>query len=223
MLFEDIFARNVGWSLHKNAHLLDLIGDAGWDFSMEEGRLRFDNGMAFRAEVVGSESDQSDTWLWAWANDASGIPLPLTDAARIAKAHGTTHSILELTTPQLKLSEDLHGYYLSAVVSGLVSANAFYACPHEAGSVFLLIRDDSFPLESAGTEELVLRICSIFPQVVMNFTVSDHALALECYLQSAGLTAEREKKKIVAWKDGRKLLKAKFDGASRLTEISAAL
>ncbi|NJK81384.1 MAG: hypothetical protein HC914_16455 [Chloroflexaceae bacterium] len=53
---------------------------------MIKGVLPFGTDMAFQVQILGTAAEQPGTWLWGWANAASGIPDPLLLAAHIRGA-----------------------------------------------------------------------------------------------------------------------------------------
>ncbi len=57
----------------KQMHLMTLVGEADWQFDTDTGTLEFSNGYRWKGQLLGSESRESFTWLWAWANQASNL------------------------------------------------------------------------------------------------------------------------------------------------------
>src|SRR5215218_4674315 len=81
--------------LENQDALYELLGEHRWDFDMDAGTVVFSRqesgGMLGRlvsrtpnvlatcpVQLIGSESQRDDTWLWAWANAQSEIPPDLT-------------------------------------------------------------------------------------------------------------------------------------------------
>ena len=75
----------------------DLIGDLPWAYELQAGIVSFGDPFSWQAEVLGTESEESSTWLWAWANDASTIPKQQQAASLKLKALDREHGIAELT------------------------------------------------------------------------------------------------------------------------------
>ena len=84
-----MFSSHAVFSFDKQLLLADLIGDLPWAFDLPSGILSFGDQFAWRAEVLGTESDEAKTWMWAWANHESNIPEQQQAAAALVRAgHG---------------------------------------------------------------------------------------------------------------------------------------
>jgi hypothetical protein len=97
--------RCIAFSLDLQLFFSDMIEDYDWQYDFESGLLAFGNQYRWQALLLGTESEASGTWLWAWANEASNIPAHLLVASLALKAYGEQHGIPELTTPQLPLDQ----------------------------------------------------------------------------------------------------------------------
>jgi hypothetical protein len=206
-------------SYDKQDRLADLIGQEAWHFELDSGLLSFGYQYRWHAQILGTASGDSGTWLWAWANSESNIPAHLLTASLALKAYGEQHSIPELTTPQLPLDQ-IDGHSLALVASGICKANAYYRCPYEGGALFVLIKDENFP---KCTDLPLQRIVTIFPQAIASLDIPDHRLALAGYLDHYGLSYEQDGDKLVVKEDGEVVLTATFDKQNRLTKLEAKL
>ena len=52
----------------------ELVADLPWAYDLQTGTLSFGDSYQWHAEILGTESEESGTWLWAWANEGSDIP-----------------------------------------------------------------------------------------------------------------------------------------------------
>ena len=64
----------------QQLHLGDLVGDLPWAFDVPTGTLSFGD-LHWHAQILGTESHQTNTWLWAWANTGSNLPPALIQAS----------------------------------------------------------------------------------------------------------------------------------------------
>lgn len=55
-------------ALDKQLHLNDLVGEADWLVNQDAGTITFGGEKVCPAQVLGTQSDASGTWQWAWAN-----------------------------------------------------------------------------------------------------------------------------------------------------------
>ena len=70
-------------SLEKQDKLALLIGEDTYDLDLDAGKIRFDNSLEISFQVLGTESDNTLIWLWAWADEQTEeIPADLLRASR---------------------------------------------------------------------------------------------------------------------------------------------
>ncbi len=224
--FDDLFADHVATSLEKQCRLLALVGDAdNWHLDTELGLIQFQGGstlssigVEFPLQVLGSESEVSNTWLWSWANTESQLPEWLTHASQILRRFGETEGIAEFITPTFDLSVLGEGgaHRLALVSSGLLRADAYYRAPYERGAVFVLLRSEE--LEVPANRD-PLSLAALFLDVIEQFQV-DHRRALTSYLTANGYTIESTPAGLVG-QSSQGRLAAEFDANGRLARLSA--
>jgi len=173
----------------------------------------------WHAQVLGTESEATRTWLWAWANEGSNIPAPLLQASLQLKALGEAQEILELAQPQLPLGE-VNGHFFLMIASGVCQANAYFRAPYEGGAAFLLIKDETFPKHA---DPPLQRIATIFPQAIASIEIPDHKLALMGHLEYYGLPYKDLGSEIVVMEGSERLLTATFDYDHRLTQLEVVV
>lgn len=196
------------------------MADCDWHFDLDGGVLYFADQQHWRVQLLGTESEASNTWLWAWANTESNIPAHLLVASLALKAYGERHGIPELTTPELTLDR-VDPHTLALLASGVCDANAYYRCPYEGGALYVLIMDENFP---TCPDPPLRRVATVFPQAIASLDIPDHEAALCGYLDHYGLDHEHTDNQIVVrGEDGQPLLTATFDDQKRLTSLEARL
>jgi hypothetical protein len=148
--FERIRTRAAGYSFDAQMHLVDLLADRYCQADLHEGTIRFTGKgepLVGTIQVLGSEAIDG-TWLWAWANKASGLPDAVTDVALSLFAHGQEHGIPELTTPMLPTRPDFDGAIVGAVACDGTASPGWYRLETDAGgAVYVLLagRDAAAP------------------------------------------------------------------------------
>jgi len=179
--FGSLYSRYAFASFDKQVHLRELFGqERTWAFDMNPGTIRFEGLPPYRVQILGTESDQSKTWLWAWANTESQIPEQLLDASHLMRRFGEEQQIKALTAAELLITEVVNGFNFSMVASGLYNADAFYRAPYEGGALYLLVKDAGF---ERSMENPVMRISRIIPAALKKLTIENHRLAVASYLQ----------------------------------------
>ena len=72
-------------SFDKQLHLSEVVGDSDWHFDVGKGLLSFNADHSWDAQVLGTESEATHTWLWSWANTASNLPPEVIEAAEMMR------------------------------------------------------------------------------------------------------------------------------------------
>lgn len=227
--FQERFDHLAAVALHKQMALSDVVGeDYDWRYDMDDGRLTFSGpsvrgrSMSFAAQVLGSASDIEGTWMWAWANRASGIPPALTEASRKLMHYGEREMVPELVKPKLPLG-DVDAHAVAMVASGLTNASFYYRGPYDGGAVFLLVKDPSFV---ATASPAVVRAPSVMTQALQlqHPSLTNHEATVIDYLTYLGAKVMRRNTpdgvQILGELDDGEVVAA-FDRSGRLLQVNA--
>jgi hypothetical protein len=118
------------------------LGSYRWDLDQGTGKLIFsDSGIPkviADAQIVGSYSTYSHTWMWSWANESVDENMKK-DMGKIKK-YGEQHNFKELVTAKWRCDED-YGWTITAAAGYLLKAKGAYRGPIEDGYVYMLIMD----------------------------------------------------------------------------------
>jgi len=170
-------------SLEKQARLFSFLGEHVLDLDLDAGTARF-NDLAIPFQVLGTESENSLTWLWAWADEQAEVPDSLLSSAREVKAWGEKEGLPEFTLPAIDLNR-ADGTMLSLISSEVCKASGFYRDPFEGGSLFLLLSgialDDQLVFDRQG---LVRQLGDLASRYDFN-----HRNALLSYIRLKGIAA----------------------------------
>ena len=108
-----------------------------WDLDQDDGRLIFTSKTlvaAAPAQIIGTYSTESETWLWGWEHP-SVVP-PLQEHARRVREYGERHGIAELTTRKLACTEE-DAWRFTALACHLCEAQGAYRGPAGPARVFM--------------------------------------------------------------------------------------
>lgn len=195
--------------------LATLIGGADWTLDPTTGLLSFGTQYQWCSQLLGTDSESSHTWRWAWADTGRDTPDHLLTAGRALKAYGEQHGIPELSAPELP-HDQIDGHALALLASGLCDANAYFHCPSESGSRFVLIMDEDFP---SCPDSPLQRLATVFPQAIASLYIPDHRLALVGYLDLHDLAYRQEGDTVVVTGNDESVLTATFDDQRRLSVL----
>jgi hypothetical protein len=212
----DLFCRHVATSFDKQCHFWDIVAGMDWHFEVATGLLSFGDQFHWRADILGTESDGTNTWLWAWANESSQIPESLLHTSLQMKDLAERYQVPELRLPEFPLGE-IDGEFIAMLASGECRANAYFRAPYDGGAAFLLIRDERFP---PSAKPSLLRVAAIFPQALVTYDIPDHKAALTAHLEHYGLNARTDRNGLTLANDEQSLLTASFDANRHLTRLN---
>src|SRR5262245_46505624 len=118
LTFADLFARHVGSATARQLALGDVLGERSWAVDVRGGTATFDE-LTFPVQLLGTEAEGDNSWLWAWANEASSLPESILRSARQLRAIGHERGPEFLVTPGFSL-DDMSGHQVAMVCTGLL-------------------------------------------------------------------------------------------------------
>ncbi len=101
--FQTYLERYALLSLEKQDKLEALIGEHLHELDLDAGTIRFDR-FQFPMQVIGTESDNTLTWLWAWSDEQTEIPSNLMQSAIQLRTWGSAEGLPEFTLPSVDLN-----------------------------------------------------------------------------------------------------------------------
>ncbi len=181
---EHLFTQHGAASFDKQVYLHAQFGRVGWAFDLNSGILAFrrphEPPLQLHTQVLGTESEQTRTWLWSWANTQSNIPAALLDVAHRMRRLGEAAHNSDLVQPEMPLSARINGERLSMIAVGVSRAAAYFRAPYPGGAMFLIIKDGRYPRRVTRP---VRRIARLFPAFLERYTITSVRAALLAYLR----------------------------------------
>lgn len=207
----------VGAAVSRQKKMGELvIGENGWNVDVKNRRIKFGES-EFDCGIIGSESYQSNTWLWGWANTESGVPEICFAPSRRAKRN--LPECEEFLTGKFMLDEIHTGHNLSMITVAVCEKNAcYYRCPYDGGALFVQI--EGLP-ESVFAPISLDELAREFLEIIRSF-YCDHKLLAAGFLHQNGYSFEDEGDFISA-AGGTRTIRFDFeeiDGIFRVVNIS---
>jgi hypothetical protein len=203
-------------SLEKQDKLEALVGEHLHELDLDAGKIRFAD-LELPMQVIGTESDNTLTWLWAWADEHTELPAGLLQSAIQLRNWGAHQGIEEFVTPSVDLAR-ADGHVISLIAAEACGASCYYRDSYEGGAVYLLLFDKMIdegpPFDRA---RLLLHMADLFSSYDLN-----HRNTLLSYLTAKGLSAASEGNLINCELQSGERLVAEFDDAGRLTLVNGA-
>lgn len=227
MNFADLFIRHGAASYDKQIYLRAMYGKTGWGFDLNTGVLAFrrphEAPLQLAVEVLGTESEDTNTWLWSWAN--AGVPPTLTASAMQLKQLGEAQGIPEFTKAELDITPAVNPQRIGLVAAGVLRASCFFHAPYPRGALYLLIKDSKY---KRSVTRPVRRVVRAFPLFLSRHFVSDQRAAFLNYMQFYRLNVIEEGNRVLAagaaprsihGEGTPEQLVAEFDDANRLMSL----
>ena len=113
-----------------------------WDYLQADGQLRFSKGGVAKAvadaQVLGSYSTYSGTWMWSWANPTVNSAVKK-DIEKV-REFGRSKGYRELIEPKFA-SDEAHAWKLVAAAGQIVGSKSAFRGAIDDGWVYFLITD----------------------------------------------------------------------------------
>ena len=199
----------------KQEKFLRLVGEHTVELDLDAGLARFTKHHAFPFQVLGTESENTLSWLWAWADEQTEMPQTLMKASFAMKVWLETKGLQEYARPSLDL--DLaDGTILSLVATQVCNAGCFYRDHYEGGALFILLYGAEIAAQAPfDRRELVRTLDDLIERYGFN-----HRNALRSYFRGSEVEAAETKDTVSATLSNGEHLIAEFDAAGRLTAIN---
>ena len=213
--FRQLLNRFAMLGFEHQLSLVDVLGaDPEWRLFPREAMAQFGEHR-YSVQVLGSRADESNTWLWAWANPKSGVPAKALESVKRVRQVGKKRSIGELEVEALPLDNfDFDAHTLALVGTAVAGLPAYFRFPYEGGALFAAFD----PVELHLPEADLARIARVIRESVVRFEL-DQRTAFNAYVEAHGARVTGTKADPVAqWPDGRTLA-VRFDGQGNLVEV----
>jgi hypothetical protein len=205
-------------SLEKQDKLALLLGDYAYDLDLDAGKILFNDSLEISFQVLGTESDNTLIWLWAWADEQTEeIPVDLHLASRELRDWGSQNGVPEFTLP----SVDLHkadGHVLSMIACELCNADCYFRDAYEGGSAYLLLFDKRIDAQPSFD---LARLSRKFLDLISRYELN-HRKTLLSYLRGKKLPLAETGSAVTCVLDSGERLNAEFDDAGCLTQLNGA-
>jgi hypothetical protein len=121
-----------------------------WDWDADEGNIVFSNGgtprVIARAQLVGSVSKKTGTWLWSWANGS--IEKELCRDLEEVRKFGEQKGIWQLTTAKWE-ADEVDGWEMTSISAYVLQSKGAYRMPGEHLFTFAILDSVEWAATSA--------------------------------------------------------------------------
>jgi len=202
-------------ALEKQDKLSLMIGEHSYALDLDAGKIRFNESIEFPVQILGTESDNTLSWLWAWADEQTEVPTELLSASLQAKKWGEQKNIPEFIIPSVDLNR-ADGHVLAMIATEICHASCYYRDVYEGGAAFVLVFDkridEQAPFDLSRLSRSYLNLLSRYEL--------NHRNVLVSYLRAKGLSPAEKGNVITAVMKTGELLSAEFYTAGRLLSLN---
>ncbi|HEX6708568.1 MAG TPA: hypothetical protein VF169_27780 [Albitalea sp.] len=216
--FDAHLTRHIGSSFARQLAFADFLGDGHWGADLDEGVFTYTPDKRLPLQVLGSESEVSGTWLWAWGNEQAGLSPSVLQAAHAVREFGEANDIAPLTTRSFAL-DDISGHAIAMLCAGLAGGKCYYRGPYDGGAAFFLV--DGVPAQVLASVAPA-RAVTVIQQVISQFDV-DHRAMVRSFMQQQGYAIEEDGSTLRAAAASGGALRLSFDTLGRLASIEGTL
>lgn len=209
------FERYALLSLEKQEKFGHLTGEYIPDLDVDTGLIRFSEDLEFPFQVLGTESDNTLTWLWAWADEQTEVSADLTNSALQMRAWGEKEGIAECTAPSVDLNR-ANGHIFSLIASEICRADCYYHDAYEGGGAFLLLFDASVSRQPGFTVSALSRQFSF----LLSLCDFNHRNAFRSYLNHKNLPFTEHATFMVSELESGEDIRVNFDSSGKLVSIN---
>lgn len=210
--FRQLLNRFAMIAFERQLVLMDRLGpEHEVELSIRRARAGFGAGREYGVQLLGTRAAATDTWLWAWANEAAPVPAEALAAVKKVKQVGKKRLAPELVEAEFPLEPvDLDAHTLALVATSIAELPAYYRFPYEGGALFAALEIPGFELPPPDAR----RIARVIEEVT-NRIALEPRIAVETYLRERGATVRGERSRVQArFADGQELT-AEFDEQGR--------
>jgi len=214
MSFDDLFAQHVGTAMARQFALADLLGERDWSVDLSAGQATFGGDLRFAIQLLGTESHGDNSWLWAWANEASNLPPGLLHLGGWLRDYGERAGVAELTEPGFPLDR-ADGAQLALVASGL-TGRPYYRGPYDGGALFFHL--EGVPESPVAPE----RVVTVLSQVIQTWPLP-HRRVAPAFLTQQGWAVEAAGERLSARHPDGLTIDITFDEQGRIAQFGGQI
>ena len=142
-VFHDLISSNFRYLEERQKEFLEKykVNDhERWDWYQDTGKLVFTHRGVKQVEAdvhfSGTFSKNSNTWMWAWANDS--LEETVKSSSRKVRAIGEELGLLKLVAAHWDATE-VDGWEMTAVLAKVMNAIGAYRTPSDTGYTYMVV------------------------------------------------------------------------------------
>jgi len=189
-----------------------VVRERDWNVDFSEGAIYFGDDK-YPAQLLGTQSDISDTWLWGFENPSDALKAAAANSRRV---YDLCKVAPELASRKLDVTELVNGHNIASIAAASSpDRTCYYRCPYDGGAAFVTV--GNIP-ESVFAPTDPTQTLSIIMDLISQFPLSHRILVKSLLAANCGQVEDNPESIIGHYPDGQSLI-ASFDAQGRLTSI----
>ena len=217
----DLYYEFLALGHEKQQRLLQLMDEENtYTVDYKAHVLEFSDGQKFNFTLLGSESFEENSWMWAWANENLNLSERQFELSGWFKNFGLSENIESFAQPMLQLGGDWSAQDLALISTGLSNFSAYFRHPQKYGAYYLLL-ENTESLSNAIKDDLAtynscLTDCSMLYDDGSNIDIA------KFYLTQKNINLALNENFLIAEKNGQQL-HLEFDSEGRIVNGNLSL
>lgn len=117
-----------------------VVKDREWSLDLDQGTISFGED-TYPAGLLGSESEITNTWLWAFANPGGFSEAVLEDGNKFYARCMAQH-IDDIKGPEVSINDLVNGHNIASLASASHKEKVcYYRCPYQDGAAYVLVKN----------------------------------------------------------------------------------
>lgn len=205
--FNHYFDKHIGTVFARQLRFSGFLGNtSSITLNLEKGTADFGAGRVYPIQLLGTQLEKEDAWLWAWSDDNEpAFPQSLLSDVQSIKKMGHQDNIEQFAHDKLTLElsdvplipDEFNGDYIASIIAGIFNTVYWrYAFENEknAGTLYFLLKD--LPAELL-TPFTVPDILNAIEDACSYYQMEDQVMT-ESFLQEQGFVTHWDKNRLLA-------------------------
>lgn len=114
-VFTKLLSQHVGAAYTRQIQFGQSIRERNFNINIKQGVVTFGEDLQYPIQLLGTEADGNNSWLWAWANEGSNFSANILQSCNALRNFGNQHNIKEFTERSFSL-DVADGHSLSCCI-----------------------------------------------------------------------------------------------------------
>lgn len=207
---QELFEEKVGSVMLRQQAFAEFLSEHNFKLLLDEGKIDFGEKGIFPIQLLGTVSDEEQSWLWAWANGE--IKPELKSHVESIRLIGEQKDLLELTEEEVFFDEA--DPEILAIIA-VDEKSCYYRVNHTSGNVYAMVIGAPIPSRGNYGFDSINRVIELISQA---FTANLKRVTLTLLTQE-GFNVTKKDEGFIAKRGEEPTIKIVFDENGDILEM----